>query len=132
MIVGSFGSLIFRVSSQQVLTFQSMSWQADAKWTEHDRHLRDPIPEFLGNQNDKITFPILLTAFAGTNPEREISKILSMERSGSPHYLVIGNKSYGKNRWVIQKSKIDMQRFDNRGNLLEAKVSITLLAYPRR
>lgn len=132
MIVGSFGSLIFQVSAEQVKTFESMSWNSGNRWTEHERHLRDPLPEFIGNQNDTMTFPMTLTVFAGTNPLREIEKILSMERAGSAHYLVIGNKGYGKGRWVIQKNKIDMQRFDNRGNLLEAKVSVTLLAYPGR
>lgn len=132
MIVGSFGDLIFKVSAQQVQTFESMSWQNDTRWAEHERHLKDPLPEFLGNQNDKMTFPMFLSVFVGTDPISEITKILNMERSGSAHYLVIGNKGYGKGRWVIQKSKIDMQRFDNHGSLLEAKVSVTLLAYPGR
>lgn len=132
MTVGSFGDLIFKVSAEQVVTFESMSWQNDTRWSEHDRHLADPLPEFLGNQNDKMTFPMFLTVFAGTNPLTEIVKILDMERAGTPHFLVIGSKGYGKGRWVIKQSKIEMQKFDNRGNLLEARVSVTLLAYPGR
>lgn len=132
MIVGSFGDLIFKVSAEQVQTFDTMSWQNDVRWSEHERYLNDPLPEFLGNQNDKMTFSIFLTVFAGTNPIAEITKLLNMERSGEPHFLVIGKKGYGKGRWVIQKSIIDMKRFDNHGNLLEASVSVTLLAYPGR
>ena len=79
-----------------------------------------------------MKFTMILTVFAGTNPLAEITKLLNMERSGTPNFLVIGNKGYGKGRWVIQKTKFDMQRFDNRGNLLEAKISVDLLAYPGR
>jgi hypothetical protein len=132
MIVGSFGDLIFLVSSSQICTFESMTWQNNARWSEHERHLNDPLPEFLGNQNDKMTFAMVLSIFAGTNPMTELVKILNMERSGSPHYLVVGDKAYGKGRWVIQSSKIELQRFDGAGDLLSAKVSVTLLAYPTK
>jgi phage protein U len=132
MTVGSFGDLIFKVSAEQVVTFENMSWETNARWAEHERHLNEPLLEWLGNQNDKMTFPMTLTVFAGTNPLAEIVKILNMKRSGEPHYLVIGSKGYGKGRWVIQKATIDMKRFDNQGQLLEATVSVTLLAYPGR
>ena len=132
MIVGSFGDVIFKVSAQEVNTFESMSWQNSTRWAEHERHLKDPLPEWLGNANDTMKFTMILTVFAGTNPLAEITKLLKMERSGTPNFLVIGNKGYGKGRWVIQKTKFDMQRFDNRGNLLEAKISVDLLAYPGR
>lgn len=132
MTVGAFGELIFQVSAHKILTFGSLSVQTEARWTEHERHLQNPLPEYQGNQNDKITVPVYLSAFAGTNPAEEIGKIRSMIKTGSPHYLVIGTTAYGNVRWVIQKAKIDMQRYDNEGDLLEATVSLTLLEYPER
>lgn len=132
MNVGSFGELIFRVSSQEILTFASMTLQTEARWTEHDRHLQNPLPEYQGVQNDKITFQVYLSAFAGTNPAEELGKIQSMIKTGTPHYLVIGTTAYGNVRWVIQKAKIDMQRHDNDGDLLEATVSLTFIEYPER
>ena len=42
--------------------------------------------------------------------------------------LVIGNKIYGR-RWVITKTSKDLEKFDNRGNLLSAKINISLQAY---
>ncbi len=132
MNVGSFGELIFQVSAQKILTFDSLTVQTEARWTEHERHLQNPLPEYQGVQNDKITLPVYLSAFAGTNPAEEIGKIQSMIKTGTPHYLVIGTAAYGNVRWVIQKAKIDMQRYDNDGNLLEASVSMTLFEYPER
>ena len=130
--VGYFGGVTFKVSADVVRTFENMSWEMGARWTEHARHLQDPLPEFIGEENDKVSFPMLLSAFAGVDPMSEVEKLEGIVRSGYPEYLVLGNRCIGKGRWIMKKLKVDMKRFDNRGNLLEARVNVTLSAYPRR
>jgi predicted deacetylase len=72
------------------------------------------------------------SAFLGVNPIKEINKLLEAERKGKIMRLVIGNKPYGKYKWVIEKTSKDLERFDNKGNLLIAKVSISLKEYAGR
>lgn len=75
---------------------------------------------------------MVFSAFLGINPIKEIIKLLDAERTGKVMRLVIGSKAYGKNKWVITKTSKDLEKFDNQGNLLVAKVSISLKAYAER
>lgn len=62
----------------------------------------------------------------------EIVKLFAAERDGRAMRLVIGPKGYGKNKWVITKTDRSLERFDKAGNLLAAKVNVTLKAYAAR
>ena len=46
--------------------------------------------------------------------------------------FVIGTKAYGHYKWVITKTSKDLERYDGKGNLLVAKVNITLKEYVNR
>ena len=59
-------------------------------------------------------------------------KMLKAMRRGEVHRLVIGPKAYGTNKWVITKLSNSLNRYDNRGNLLVAKVSVTMKSYSGR
>lgn len=131
-IIGTLGDVVFSVSRETVRTFDGLKWESGAKYAEHDRHLKDVLLEFTGTDADTISFTMTLSVFLGVNPITEITKILNAERTGKVMRLVIGSKAYGKDKWVITKSSKDLERFDNKGNLIVAKVSVSLMAYVRR
>lgn len=58
-------------------------------------------------------------------------KIDKYRKKGKILTLVIGGKKYGT-KWVITQHSKDYERFDNKGNLLIAKSSISLQEYPER
>ena len=58
-----------------------------------------------------------------------INKIWEYERSGEPKGLVIGAKAYGKYRWAITKHTTSAEQFDGRGNVIAARVNLSLLEY---
>ncbi|SHJ74092.1 phage tail protein [Tepidibacter formicigenes] len=131
-IIGTLGDIVFSVSKETVKTFEGMKWDSSVKYATHDRHLKDTLLEFTGRNADSISFKMNFSAFLGVNPIKEINKLLDAERKGKIMRLVIGNKAYGKYKWVIEKTSKDLERFDNKGNLLIAKVSISLKEYVRR
>jgi phage protein U len=131
-VIGTLGDVVFSVSKSQVSTFDGLKWNSSAKYSAHDRHLKDPLLEFTGNNADTISFSMYFSAFLGMNPIAEIAKLLTAERNGRVSRLVIGSKAYGKNKWVITSLSKDLERFDNKGNLLIAKVNISLQAYSER
>jgi hypothetical protein len=130
--IGSFGSLVFSVNDKKILPLRSVNWSINAKYAEHTRHLCDPLVEFVGNMNDKITFEMIFSAYLGLNPMSELSKLAEMVRSAEVNRLVIGTKAYGKNKWVITDIGGQLKEYDNKGNLLYATASVSLLAYPER
>lgn len=130
--IGTLGDIVFSVSKSQVKTFDGMKWDSSAQYATHNRHLKDVLLEYTGTDADKISFSMFFSVFLGVDPMTEITKLLTAERSGKIMRLVIGSKAYGKNKWVIDKTSKELERFDNKGNLLIAKVSISLIAYAGR
>jgi len=131
-VIGTLGDIVFSVSRNQANTFDNLKWDSSAKYASHERHLQETLLEFVGTDNDTITFSMYFSVFLGINPMNEIIKLLNAERSGKVMRLVIGQKAYGRNKWVITKTSKDLERFDKKGNLLTAKVSVTLEAYAAR
>jgi len=130
--IGTLGNIVFAVSRRQVNTFDGMKWESSAQYAEHNRHLKDVLLEFTGTDADKINFSMYFSVFLGVDPLTEITKLLSAERSGRVMRLVIGNKAYGKHRWVIASTSKALERFDSKGNMLIARVNVSLIAYAGR
>ncbi len=130
--IGSLGDIVFSVSRSQIKTFDGMRWESSAQYASHNRHLKDELLEFVGSPADKISFSMTLSVYLGVDPMTEITKLLAAERAGKILRLVIGNKAYGKNKWVITSLSKELERFDNKGNLLLAKVNVSLTAYAGR
>lgn len=131
-VIGTWGDITFAVSRNQIKTFDGLKWDSGAKYSTHDRHLKEPLLEFTGTDVESMTFTMLFSAFLGVNPIAEVSKMLKAMRRGEVHRLVIGPKAYGTNKWVITKLSNSLNRYDNRGNLLVAKVSVTMKSYSGR
>lgn len=131
-VIGTWGDITFAVSRNQIKTFDGLKWDSGAKYSTHDRHLKEPILEFTGTDVESMTFTMFFSAFLGVNPIAEVSKMLKAMRRGEVHRLVIGPKAYGTNKWVITKLSNSLNRYDNRGNLLVAKVSVTMKSYSGR
>lgn len=131
-LIGCWGDITFAVSRNEVKTFTGLKWDSGAKYSTHDRHLKEPLLEFTGTDVESMTFTMFFSAFLGVNPIAEVSKMLKAMRRGEVHRLVIGPKAYGTNKWVITKLSNSLNRYDNRGNLLVAKVSVTMKSYSGR
>ena len=131
-VIGTWGDITFAVSRNQIKTFDGLKWDSGAKFSTHDRHLKEPLLEFTGTDVESMTFTMFFSAFLGVNPIAEVSKMLKAMRRGEVHPLIIGPKAYGTNKWVITKLSNSLNRYDNRGNLLVAKVSVTMKSYSGR
>lgn len=74
---------------------------------------------------------IYLSAFLGVNPKKMQNKIDKYRKKGKILTLVIGGKKYGS-QWVITGHTKDYEKFDNQGNLLIAKSTLSLEQYAKR
>lgn len=131
-VIGSWGDVVFAVSRKEIKTFTGLKWDSGAKYSTHDRHLKAPLLEFTGTDVESMSFSMFFSVFLGVNPMTEIAKLLTAMRKGEVHRLVIGPKAYGTNKWVITKLSNSLDRYDNRGNLLVAKVNVTMKSYAGR
>ena len=101
------------------------------KSLKHTRHLKKPLLEFQYNDADTASLTIYLSAFLGVNPKKMQNKIDKYRKKGKILTLVIGGKKYGS-QWVITGHTKDYEKFDNQGNLLIAKSTLSLEQYAKR
>ena len=131
-VLGALGDIIFSVSRNRINTIDGVKWETGVRYAQHDRHLKIPLLEFTGNSVDTISFNLYYSVFLGVDPMKEIVKILNAQRAGKAMRFVIGTKAYGHYKWVITKTSKGLERYDAKGNLLVATVSITLTEYVNR
>lgn len=129
MKVGSLGGIIFTVSSDKILTFNNQKSSVSAKYGKHQRHGRDTLLEYIGNDAETLTLDITLAAQLGVDVEAEIEKIRAAQRRGEIMKLVIGKKVYGRNCWVIEKSTVTYKAYGKDGAPILAEVSLSLAEY---
>lgn len=128
--IGALGDIAFSVSPNVVKTFDGLKRSVTPKFANHNRHLKETLLEYTGNDPDKISFSMFFSAFLGVDPKSEISKLETAARAGRIMHLVIGRQSFGN--WVITGLSSSYEHIDNKGNILVAKADISLTAYAGR
>lgn len=133
MQVGCLGPIVFHVTDETIKTISNgAKWGGSVQVTHHKRHLTDALTEVTGRDADTMDLQIVLSAFRGVNPLKVLDQIWEAERNFVTLPLVLGEKSYGKWRWVIKSHTCSMEHFDAAGNLLACTVSIKLVEYQRK
>lgn len=64
-VIGTWGDITFAVSRNQIKTFDGLEWDSGAKYSTHDRHLKEPLLEFTGTDVESMTFS---SAFQSCSP----------------------------------------------------------------
>jgi phage protein U len=96
-MIGTLGrKIIFEVSDNRVLTFESMSREVSGRWTEHEVLGVKPKAEFLGPGLQTISLTIHLSAALGVKPRRILDMVERMVERGTAEYLVIGGRLVGR------------------------------------
>ena len=62
-VIGTWGDITFAVSRNQIKTFDGLKWDSGAKYSTHDRHLKEPLLEFTGTDVESMTFTMFFSAF---------------------------------------------------------------------
>lgn len=128
--IATFGDLVFEVSSKKVNTFKNLSRTTEARYEKHAIKHQKPIIEFEGPEVDPVSFDMQLRAELGINPMKELEKWREYAKQGKRAKLIIGNKPFSNNAFVITKISENYKRVDNKGNILEIEASVEMLEYP--
>lgn len=124
MKIGSYGGVVFQVTDKVAETFRDMQFSSAANYAEHAVHGGDAVREFTGFPNDRISFSIILSAFQGVNPDREINNLLKMMKSKKSYVLVIGQRIYGD--WTLEALSNDIQYTYKDGTCVQCETGLTL------
>lgn len=129
--VGAIGDVPFFVSSSKVQSFASVTWNGSANVSEHKRLNGNALTQPTGLSADNMKIEIYLSSALGIDPQDAIAKLFAMKRAFTPVTVVLGEKTYGKYKWLIKDVSVSMEQFDVNGNLATAKVSVSIIEYLR-
>lgn len=128
--IGSWGTgLVFEVSSEKILGFNSFDRTIKARWASHNINQKKPRMEYVGVEQPSVKLKIGVSAYHGKNPRQIIGQLENACKRGELHTLYVGGKRIGGNKMYIESMTTDWTEVDNRGNLLRAASTITFKEY---
>lgn len=128
-MIGAWGDVTFFVTEKEMRTFDNFKRNESARWSKHDIHGEKSKSEYLGMDAGTLSFTMHFSAFHGVNPRKELDKFVKKARHGDANILVIGNKRLGVGKWYIPNVGEDWDYFDNKGNVLSAKINVSMEEY---
>ncbi len=130
MAIGNWGfDVVFSVSDQRVFTPQNLSRSIGSEWANHSRiGLKDQV-EYLRPSLQKITFDMTLDAMNGVRPRATLEMLEDHCERGLVYPLIIGGRRIGKNKWRLTAVSEAWEIVMNGGELVRAKVSVTMEEY---
>lgn len=130
MAIGSWGRvLVFSTSDRRILTFQKFTRTSGSEWATHSRIGRKDQVEYLRPKLQKVTFTMLLDATLGVRPRAMLDLLNACTEQGIINPLVIGGRRVGYYRWRITDLSETWETVFNRGELVSAKVNVTMQEY---
>jgi len=127
LTIGSFGSVTFTASEQQVRTFSGFQRQRKARFARHEVINAKPLLEYTGDDLDSVSLEMRFDIGLGINPRDEIDALGLIKTGAQAHPLVIGGVVLAD--YVITDMTEEWRRIDGRGNLILALVTVQLLEY---
>ena len=128
--IGNWGAdIIFSTSDSRVLTFRDFSRTVSASWASHSRVGLKDRSEFVRPDLQKIKFTMDLNAILGVPPRATLEALEIAVETGVVNALVIGGKAVGSNRWRITETSEAWDIIYTRGELVKAKVDVTMEEY---
>lgn len=129
-IIGTWGgTLVFSTNDSRILTFDKFSRTVSATWANHSRIGKKDRTEFIRADLQSVTFTVELDATLGVRPRAMLDLLASAVESGEVEPLVIGGRRVGGFRFKIKKISEAWDYVLQQGQLVRAKVNVTMEEY---
>ena len=128
-MIGSFGEVVFEVSSERIRTFRDFQIQHSAKYTEHAIHGRKGLLEFTGLSASTASLSIRLDAGLGINPKEELNTLHEILTKHEALPFILDGEPQGEGLWVLESIGENYEIIDNHGTAIAVEVSIKLKEY---
>lgn len=126
-MIGSFGPVVFAVSSQRLYLISSFNRKTSARVEEHQVTGGKPRAEFIAPALDDISFDIFLYSGYGVDPLMETGRLRTICTQGQIHRLVIGGNNLG--RFLLTEVAEEWQKSRGNGRVILAKVKTKFKEY---
>jgi len=128
MKIGSFGGLVFEVSEERILSFETLSRSVSARVETHEIGGRQGIVEFVGPGDDSITLDMSFSRQRGVDPKTEVDRLIGYCKTGQRFPLLIGGEPMGGAGalWIPRDVSEERSVVSPRGVTIRSRVSVSL------
>lgn len=127
-MVGLFGPMPFFCSDSRIFTLRDIKRDRASKFAEHAVIGRKPVPEYIGEETDKISFTIRFDSVRGIAPDVGLPLLSKLREQHLALPLLIGPHYYGN--YVIESVSEDHKFHNGFGLCLIAEATISLREVP--
>lgn len=124
MQVGSYGSIVFQVSREKLLTIRKMSREKKSKWGEQAVLNDLAFSEFRGRELNTVSLDIQLIESLGGDITGMLSKLNNILENGENHYLTIGGNLFGEFPYILEGISESYEKYYNGFRHVELSLSL--------
>lgn len=126
-MIGSLGTIIFRVTSNNISTFNNLSETYSSKWETHET--KRPEQEFINSELAKYSFTIPTNIRIGTSPAETFKLLNEYCSTGQVINFILNGKKFRGNTYILKGFKVTNNDINNRGQIISANYDIELEEY---
>ena len=129
--IGSWGpDLVFVVNSHRQSTFSEGKRTVKARWKAHNLNQRKPRMEYMGIDQPTVSLQVVFSVDRGqSTPRRFEGRLEGACMRGELHYLYIGGKRIGGNKYYIDSITTHWDTIYRDGKFLKVTSDITFKEY---
>ena len=120
MAIGNWGAEII---------FNDLNHSVGSAWATHSRIGLKDQAEYLRPNLQKLSFTITLDANLGVRPRATLELLERHAELGSVFPFVVGGRRIGRHSWRMTEVSESWENILNRGELVQAKVNVTMEEY---
>lgn len=129
-MIGSFGDVVFKVSSNQVLTLSGLIVNRGAEYAEHKIINSFPVLEKTGRKLATASFDVKLSYYLKVIPQDELEKLENFLDEDEAKHLYLGKKHIG--HFVLTDLVEKYSRIGGHGEKTVIDVSLSIKEYVRQ
>lgn len=126
-MIGSLGKIVFRVTNDEISTFNNLSETYSAKWETHET--KRPEQEFIISELAKYSFTIPTNIRVGTNPEITFKLLNEYCSTGEVINFILNGKKFRGKTYILKGMKVSNKEVNNRGQIISANYDVELEEY---
>lgn len=126
-MIGYLGSVVFRASSFNILTFRDLEISLSPRWGEHSPVMDTPKQEFIGPGARTLSLLVSLNIRHNVDPQKQFEKLTEAANIGEVLPFFLGNKAMGN--YVIREVKMAYKIVSNKGRVWNGDINLTLKEY---
>lgn len=128
-MIGSFGEIVFVVSTDISKTLNNLQRQGGVTYAEHAVISGKPVLELTGLNAETISFDMFLCSQLGVTPVDEVKQLREMRDQGVAEPLILDGEPQGADMWVITDISEKWEHLDPDGSPIIIQVTVNLKEY---